>query len=186
MSNKRKVNVKGHYVERDGKRFWRSKHKREVNKPKLSENKKQEIKEEKAKNLIDDQNQINWKRLEQKAINELEDFLIPDIKEAIKTLKFYIDEDENKITIYRLFNIETESKPDKFSSWSFDHSKGFKDTGMQYITHLAEGEIEISNIDLLETIEQNIVYPEEFEVIIKKPERITLMRIEEEESIDEW
>jgi hypothetical protein len=53
MNGKRKVNVKGHYVERDGKRFWRSKHKREIDKPKLSENKKQEIKEEKAESLID-------------------------------------------------------------------------------------------------------------------------------------
>jgi hypothetical protein len=55
MNNKRKVDVRGHKRELpSGKETWVKSHKREIDKPKLSENKKQEIKEEKAKNLLEE------------------------------------------------------------------------------------------------------------------------------------
>jgi hypothetical protein len=106
MNNKRKVDVRGHKRELpSGKETWVKSHKREIDNPKLSENKKQEIKEEKSKNLIAKTTpKAEVKRIEQEFYNycKEEGFPISDTPKIDQFLQncFWKKAEEGSKTYY--------------------------------------------------------------------------------------
>ncbi|MFO8020660.1 MAG: hypothetical protein R6U96_18700 [Promethearchaeia archaeon] len=194
---KKKVNVSG-YTRKDGTKVSSYSRKQKVLNPRfggefisLEKAKKEHEKRSKKAQAADfeyvgrldisdisDTREIAWEELEKEAIEKLEKYPINEIKEAVEQLKYYLEDENDSIYIYRLFNIYTEETPDKYTSWSFDPSEGFKDEGMKYVTHLAEAEIDIKEIDLLDTIDQLVRYPTEHEAIIENPEKIQVTNIE--------